>query len=189
MLLIVEGMDRCGKTTLVEQLRKKYFTAPEILVHHSSSPPKVENPNQWEVDHYGRLFDTAHDLVKFGGFNVIFDRFHLGAIVYGAKYRNADPDGIYEIDINFFNRSNVDTAIVLLTDYPEAICSRDDGASLENSTEEYEQTRNGFIEAFGGSRCRNKFHINITDNGGFQNTFPAVVNFLNNVRGENAESS
>ena len=25
MLLIIEGMDRCGKSTLVQNLRKKYF--------------------------------------------------------------------------------------------------------------------------------------------------------------------
>lgn len=180
MLLIIEGMDRCGKSTLVEHLRKKYFTTPDILVHHSSSPPKVSNPNQWEVDHYSSLFDTAYRLVVSDGYNVIFDRFHLGAIVYGMKYRGADPTAIYEIDEQFFKRK-IDAATILLTDYPDVISSRDDGESLESGVEEYEHTRKEFIDAFNMSECENKLHINVTDNGGFVNTIPTVTRFLDNI--------
>lgn len=183
MLVIVEGMDICGKSTLVEHLRKKYFTSPDILVHHSSSPPKVKNPNQWEIDHYSRLFDTAHRLVSVDDYNVIFDRFHLGAIVYGMKYRNADPANIYQIDEQFFKRSHIKSATILLTDYAESVASRDDGDSLESSVFEYEQTRGSFIEAFDKSYCNYKLHINVTDNGGFINTIPSVVEFLDSIEG------
>lgn len=181
MILIIEGMDRCGKSTLVSNLRKHYFKNPKLIVHHSSAPPKgVADSNAWEVDHYTSLFETAHDLVKFEGYDVIFDRFHLGAVVYGTKYRDADPTSIYKIDNKFFNR-RINAAIILLTDYSEAISSRDDGNSLENSIEEYEQTRKSFIEAYDSSRCGNKLHINITNNGGFENTLPSVISFLENI--------
>lgn len=184
MLVIVEGLDRCGKSTLVEHLRKRYFTSPNILVHHSSSPPKVDDPNQWELKHYDSLFRTSKDLVKFGGFNIIFDRFHLGAAVYGEKYRKANPVSVFEIDrqhLSSYSRA----ALILITDEPKAISYRDDGDSLESSIEDYEQTRDSFLSAFEKSSCVNKLHINITSNGGFKNTIPTVERFLN----EHAKSS
>jgi thymidylate kinase len=177
MLLIVEGMDRCGKSTLVEHLRKRHFTSPNILVHHSSSPPKVENPNAWEIEHYSSLFRTARDLVKFGGYDVIFDRFHLGAAVYGEKYRGANPADIYELDHKYLS-SYPQAALILLTDDPEAIAARDDGDSLEKSLHEYNETMSAFIEAYTVSSCMHKLHINISINGGFANTVPSVEQFL-----------
>ena len=181
MLLIVEGLDRCGKSTLVEHLRKRYFTSPHILVHHSSSPPKVEDPNEWELKHYSSLFQTARDLVKFGNYDVIFDRFHLGAAVYGEKYRGANPADVYELD-NRYLRDYSNAALILLTDKPEAIAARDDGDSLEKSLKDYYDTMSAFVEAFVVSSCPNKLHINITDNGGFVNTIPTVEQFLDGMR-------
>lgn len=181
MLLIVEGMDRCGKSTLVEHLRKRYFKTPDILVHHSSSPPKVENVNSWEIQHYSSLFSTSQSLVDDYSYVVIFDRFHLGAAVYGAKYRNADPNDIYGLD-NLYLHGYENAALILLTDHTESIAARDDGESLESGIEEYEETHAAFIEAFRSSSCMNKLHINITDNGGFFNTIPTVEKFLDGVR-------
>jgi thymidylate kinase len=181
MLLIIEGLDRCGKSTLVEHLRKRYFTSPNILIHHSSSPPKVEDPNAWEINHYSSLFRTARDLVKFGGYDVIFDRFHLGAAVYGEKYRGANPADIYELDHKYLC-NYTQAALILLTDNPEEIAARDDGDSLESSAKEYFETCSAFLEAYAVSSCMNKLHINITDNGGFVNTIPTVTRFLDEVR-------
>jgi thymidylate kinase len=181
MLIIVEGLDRCGKSTLVEHLRKRYFTSPNILVHHSSSPPKVDDPNVWELNHYRSLFRTSQILVDDYFYDVIFDRFHLGAAVYGEKYRGAHPSDIYDIDFrHLYNYKNA--ALILLTDDPEAIAARDDGDSLESSAKEYSETCSAFLEAYAVSSCMNKLHINITDNGGFVNTIPTVTRFLDEVR-------
>ena len=182
MLTIIEGLDRCGKSTLVEHLRKKYFTSPDIIVHHSSSPPKVESPNDWELQHYESLFQFSQMLIDDYSYDVIFDRFHLGAVVYGVKYRNANPIGIFEIDKRYLS-SYPNAALILLTDEPEAIASRDDGGSLEKSLDEYSQTKKSFINAFERSSCINKLHINITDNGGFVNTIPTVTRFLDEQKG------
>jgi len=180
MILIIEGMDRCGKSTLVEQLRKRYFTNPRILVHHSSSPPKVEDPNEWEVQHYGKLLDASYQLNYAHGFDIIYDRFHLGAIVYGKKYRNADPEDIYSIEEMLIHKDD-EIALVLLTDWSNAIVERDDDDSLESGVAEFDETRLAFEEAFSRSIIPNKLHINISENGGFTNTYDTVTNFLNGV--------
>lgn len=181
MLVIIEGLDRCGKSTLVENLRKNFFTSPNILIHHSSSPPKVEDQNAWEIKHYSSLFQASQRLVDDYFYDIIFDRFHLGAAVYGAKYRNAHPSDIYDID-NRYLLAYENAALVLLTDEPEEIAKRDDGDSLESNIQDYYETKTAFIEAYNTSSCVNKLHINITDNGGFVNTIPTVKKFLNGIR-------
>ena len=181
MILIIEGMDRCGKSTLVEQLRKNYFYNHKILIHHSSSPPKiVPDQNAWEVAHYSAMLDTSYALNYTHDFDVIFDRFHLGAIVYGKKYRNANPEDIYAIEYASIHE-NDEIALVLLTDLTGKIMERDDNDSLESSADEFDETRMAFEEAFGRSIIPNKLHINISENGGFANTYDTVTNFLNGV--------
>ena len=182
MILIIEGMDRCGKTTLIENLRKKYFVNPRILVHHSSSPPLVEDPNLWEINHYSSLLDTSYMLLS-DGYDIIFDRFHLGAIVYGQKYRGAYPDNIYGIEKRLVH-SNDKIALVLLTDDSISIAERDDNKSIEKSANEYSQVGELFDVAYNTSIIPNKLRINITQNGGFQNTYGSVTRFLRGVEGE-----
>ena len=186
MIVILEGMDRCGKSTLVSNLRKHYFRNPKLIVHHASAPPKgVADSNAWEVDHYSETADTFHHLSAKEGYDIICDRFHLGAIVYGMRYRGLDPYTIYRVDNHFVaNGQEKQVALILLTDNTDAIMSREDGQSLESSRQEYEDTRNEFIRVFGFSRVHNKLHINITENGGFHNTYPTVEKFLNGVRYE-----
>lgn len=190
MILIIEGMDRCGKTTLISNLRKHYFTNPKLIVHHASSPPKgVEDQNAWEINHYKETADTFHHLSAKEGYDIICDRFHIGAMVYGPRYRGLDPLKMYEVDINSVaNGHERNVALVLLTDEVESVVSRDDGLSLETSPEEYEKTKKEFLWAFDYSTIENKLHINITHNGGFQNTYPTVTQFLNNVRSTHAKS-
>lgn len=183
MIVIIEGLDRCGKSTLVNQLRKDYFKNPNIIIHHSSSPPKIYDPNVWEITHYSNLFKLFTSLYDY---DIILDRFHLGAIVYGKKYRNADPKNIYDID-NEYLQHNKNIVLILLTDNIENIISRDDGLSLEQNKEDFEETKNAFAEAFNNSKCINKLSINISDNGGFEQTYPTVVAFLD--RAVNANSN
>jgi thymidylate kinase len=183
VIVIIEGLDRCGKSTLVKNLRKHYFKNPHLLVHHSSSPPKdVDDPSAWEIEHYFSVFNTASLLTHDYNYDVIFDRFHLGAAVYGKKYRNANPKDVYELDHDMLSE-NDDVVLILLTDNPEEIFARDDGGSLESSIEDYEDTLEAFREAFNASSCPRKLIINITENGGFSNTYPTVKNFLDQIKG------
>lgn len=183
MILIIEGMDRCGKTTLISNLRKNYFSNHKTIVHHSSAPPKcVANKNAWEVYHYTDLAKTFHHLSANEGYDIICDRFHLGAMVYGMRYRGLEPHTIFEVDRDVIScgiEKNI--ALVLLTDYADAIMSRNDGESIETTTAEFDNTRTEFTNFFNYSMIPNKLHINITDNGGFKNTYPTIETFLSNL--------
>jgi thymidylate kinase len=186
MITIIEGLDRCGKTTLISNLRKTYFKNPKLIVHHASSPPKsVEDSNAWEVEHYSELADTFHHLSAKEGYDIICDRFHLGAIVYGMKYRNLNPYTIYNLESNRITKGHEqNVALILLTDNVENIVSRDDGLSLESSSKEFQDTHDQFVRVFGYSTIKHKLHINISENGGFANTLPTVAEFLNKVKND-----
>jgi thymidylate kinase len=184
MIFIVEGMDNCGKSTLIENLRKDFFARAKTIIHHSSAPPKsVDFPDLWERKHYDDLFFTFKSLVDWEDYDVILDRFHLGAQVYGAKYRQSEPGPILAIDKAHLTGYN-SAATLLLTDSYESIISRDDGKSIETTPEEYEDVRVRFIEAFNKSVCPHKLHIDISRDltGGMEELLPAVVDWLYEIQ-------
>ena len=67
-IYIIEGQDRCGKSTAVDILRKT-ITNPKILVIHSAKPPRDVDAEQWTLDYYQSLRITITQLYLRG-----FDR-------------------------------------------------------------------------------------------------------------------
>ena len=177
MIVIIEGMDRCGKSTLVDSLRKYVLTDPGTIVHHSVSPPKdAKDPNKWELDNYRALIDFASD-ANDRGQSVLFDRFHLGAYVYGVKYRGQSESIIIEIEegLSSFTKEAI---LITLVDYPSAIVERDDDDSIESSEDDFAETHRSFIQAFVNSKIEKKMMLNITEIGGFKNLLPRVERFI-----------
>lgn len=184
MILIVEGLDSTGKSTLIKNLRKTYFKNPKTIVLHSSVPPDVDSKKDWEVDHYFHLFEHV-DGADFIGYDVILDRAHLGAVVYGDLYRGGSSKKIMELEKTFhWDEPYSEIALLLLTDSPDSGWSRDDGNSVETDISQYKMTREKFIEVFNKSSIHNKLHIDVTENGGFANTLPSVIKFLEEIKNE-----
>lgn len=75
MLVIIEGVDGVGKTTVAEALQG--LTDGELL--HASQPK-----GDWQ-DEYILPLDGYHPTM--GGRHIICDRWHLGEMVYGPLYR------------------------------------------------------------------------------------------------------
>ena len=81
MNVILEGLDAAGKTTLAEKLRDKYG----MRILHSTT--KTRNDLNYHID----LLDYQQ--------NTVFDRFHVGEVVYPQIY-SRDPkiaDNEFEI--------------------------------------------------------------------------------------------
>jgi thymidylate kinase len=73
-LIILEGLDRTGKTSVAQMFEKQGF---EIL--HISAPPKGTSPDQY----VGEWVDL---LTSIQGRNVILDRSHYGELVWPQVY-------------------------------------------------------------------------------------------------------
>jgi hypothetical protein len=79
MIIILEGPDGSGKTTLAHDLQQRF----NLAYHHEGPPP----PNVPILDHLGTVLDG------YRGKNVVIDRFALGERVYGPIVRGHDSLG------------------------------------------------------------------------------------------------
>lgn len=167
----IEGLDRLGKSTLIEGIRNQlgYF---EVI--HFSKPQKLDvyeraarvdgvpdgRQSAWHYQSEG--FRNSMLLTNCGA-RIIFDRWHLGEVVYSPLYRGYSGDYVFEQEVNAGLHRNCNLRLILLTeDFDAANHFVDDGESLGPSSKRAEeQTR--FVEAFNRSAIRDKRIICVTD--------------------------
>ena len=94
MNIILEGPDATGKTTLAEKLRDKFG----MTIHHSTS--KTRNDLHYHID----LLDYSN--------NVVFDRFHIGEMVYPEIYHR--PGKLTIDEFNEINKRIIDNNDLLI---------------------------------------------------------------------------
>ena len=173
MNIIIEGMDNCGKSTVVDKLRVDF---PYSFVMHAVKPPSNVNQYLWELMYYPDIADLSTK----SSLHAIHDRFHLGVYVYGIQYRKYSLPDVAELFKQVEEKLTYDdTYLIVLTDNGESIMSRDDGLSFESVAIEYDNTKQKFIEAYHLSRL-NKVHLDISDIGGFNNLYPKIKEFILN---------
>lgn len=153
-LIIVEGPDRCFKSSAIEHIRKNLIKDPRIITIHCSSPPRVSNVEEWTNAHYLHLINQT--LCNRG--TMILDRSHLGEHVYGTIYRGGKCSNA------IFNYDKVleteDASLILLTDTIENRISREDGLSQsKHDSNLMQQEHDLFIEAFNRTSIKKKIHI------------------------------
>lgn len=82
-IIIVEGIDRVGKTTLVKKIEEWFETDPWLkfrtFKHHESVVQYDKMDNDNETDKMLQLVE----MVELCSGNVIFDRFHMSDFAYG----------------------------------------------------------------------------------------------------------
>ena len=143
-LYIIEGQDRCGKSTAVNLLRKK-IKNPRLFVIHSSKPPIGVDVREWTLAHYKHVVNYAIDLVMLG-WDVIMDRSWLGETVYGPLYRNVNIS-LEELEDMFITNPMIDLETVkmlVLVDDASHIAMRSDGESMSDDLNMLEQERAAF---------------------------------------------
>lgn len=84
MVVIVEGVDRVGKTTLCDAIMKEVRGIKKFKKQRKFDIKKADNAN--ETDKYLMLLDMCEDY----GLSVLFDRLHLSDYAYGLLERGYD---------------------------------------------------------------------------------------------------
>lgn len=85
-IIILEGVDGGGKTTLADWLVTKGWVR-----YHEGPPPEGRN----QLEHYGQQLWRASLNDK----PVVFDRLHLGEMAYGPVARDVDTLGYYGLKL------------------------------------------------------------------------------------------
>lgn len=131
MIYVIEGPDRCGKSTFINHIRNN-LTNPKQLVIHSSKPPKEltgKALERWTVIYYTQLIENAIAFSK-DGYDIILDRSWISEYVYGPLYRNIIlPFDMMEHTIS----ENADMfKLCFFKDSPVNLVKREDGESPSN---------------------------------------------------------
>jgi len=154
-IYIVEGMDRCGKSSFIRALRKT-IKNHKIMTIHSATPPNDVDAAEWTKAHYTQLMHTCVTMQKFH-FDIILDRSWVGEEVYGALYRGTN---FTERDFGVPNGLKLLVAdamrLIVFIDSPENCKDRDDGLGLTSDLDNISQEREMFEMAESYSSVNSK---------------------------------
>lgn len=166
---IIEGVDRLGKSTVIEGLLQElgYY-----LVVHYEKPKHLKAYGEDKARagelYMRQLYRGMFDLIE-GRHRVIFDRGHLGEVVYGPIYRKYNADYVYSEE-GITDTTNTRLILLTTTDWSFV---EDDGLSLDFSKKEVEQA--GFVEAFERSNIVDKLIIDVASPNGGRKTKEQVL--------------
>ena len=92
MIVIVEGIDRVGKTTLCNKLVANGF----VLLNEKCQLP-ISNLDRQMIEQE-RIHSQLAVLKLIKNENIVIDRFHLSQIVYGSVNRNSLDTTMFNVD-------------------------------------------------------------------------------------------
>ena len=170
-LLIIEGPDRCGKNTLIQNFTSQ---AENSIVRHwgaAKGNTDIEKRN-YQYQFFKKEFQLATERNKYTMPDTdryqkdiyIWNRAHLGEFVYGDLYRNTQPrDWVMRMETDFSFDIDPSVYLVLLTAPAEFLCKRDDGLSFTDKIDGKNAELQKFHTAFIESKIMNKILINVSD--------------------------
>ena len=166
---IIEGIDRMGKSSLIKGLLNElgyhlvvHYSKPERLAAYKDLPDPAFR-YQWEL--YNQMFWMIEANMR-----VIFDRGHLGELVYAPLYRKYDVEYVRMME----KQADTSTARLVLLTTSDFSFLEDDGLSIDFSKKEEEQAR--FVEAFRGSAIEDKVLIDVHNGRGGYKTPEQILN-------------
>lgn len=164
MKIIIEGIDRLGKDTLIKNIVENNGFHFEI---HYSKPKKMAIYGNDLYVYQRASFQAGFELLLAQDVPVILNRFHLGECTYAPLYRGYSGDYVFKMEKEYCVDKLNDVKLILLTTSDFSFIE-DDGDGFDFSKKEEEQRM--FIDAFNKSIIRDKVIIDVSNgDGGFKN--------------------
>lgn len=178
--IIVEGTDRCGKSTIINNIKQHFNQFTFHALHYSNvKQHSIEEVQTYSKKMYTEMFELMINLIPFDKSGIICDRSHLGECVYGPMYRNYSGDYVLDIEkeFNHFNPVWDNLFLFTLYDTPERLVQRDDGLSFSTDLVKKQTEIDGFLRAHELSSIKHKKLINIEHHNAEQ-AIKAVIDFI-----------
>lgn len=181
-VFIIEGLDRLGKSTLIDGILNTlgyyeiiHFSKPKNLAIYDQlaaqfSAAPVRSDKHESQFHYQRAgFENMMKLIVGGDSRLIFDRAHLGEFVYSPLYRNYSGEYVFDLERTYGLQQRGDVRLILLAeDLTRSKHFVDDGQSL-GPAEKRNEEQVMFAKAFHRTNIKDKRIIFVTGaDGGFR---------------------
>lgn len=165
--LIIEGPDNVGKNKLIEQFVK---FSPNLMIRHFSKPhgQTKEEQQNYQLETFSFEFRFSTLLSNFSEVSpnkndiLIWNRSHIGEMVYAPLYRNSKGNWVYDLE-QTFNFDNRRIFLILLTGDPEFLIRNDDGLSFSTKLEDKQNEIELFKQAVDKSIIKNKMIIKVNE--------------------------
>ena len=96
MVIILEGLDRVGKSAQINNIREE-FKDSFFLTFHLSNIKTNKWSNEFYQSYFKNLYVEYFELIESNEYDLLFDRFHLGESVYSPLYRNYSGDYVFQL--------------------------------------------------------------------------------------------
>lgn len=192
-IIIVEGTDRTGKDTLINELKNLYRRT--MIIH--CGVPDGENNDERNHSQY-MLFNGYLNLLYDDAYMclcdcIIYNRFWYGEYVYGQLYRNRDKKEVLkfvsDLEFDLLNINNNTLVhenyevyyIQLINDSIKLRTLNDDGNSMTTDIDIMNRETELFKEIFNVSKIEKKILINVNNGDMFRDKneiLEQVKNFI-----------
>ena len=185
-LIIVDGMDNTGKSTLIARLTKVLESLGNTTITiHSQKPPKdiaPEDTSAYQHKYYLDLINMLTTLKSERKYDyIILDRGWISEYVYGPLDRNRGKQEIVEDNIvldkkvlSLFNIPS-DVYLIMLLGSTKFLLSREDGKSLSDNDESLiELERTEFEKGYDYSLIDKKIYYEVDSDNEYIEILPDV---------------
>jgi thymidylate kinase len=195
---LIDGIDRLGKSTLISRIQEElgyhlviHYDKPKVLANYLDMADCIKRAEVSETDYdesyrqlslenlARRLYQEdanrgMFDLLK-NDTPIIFDRTHLGELVYAPLYRKYSGEYVYDMERDLvesrpFSMESTVRLILLTSSNTEML--QDDGLGFDFSKKAEEQEL--FIQAFNKSNIVNKVIVDVHNGTGGYKTYEEV---------------
>ena len=182
LLIIVEGPDNSGKSTLIKNIKNHFNHIAIQNLHYSNvNQSSIEDTISYTKKLHRDMFELMEFVTSVDNSGVICDRSHLGEMIYGPIYRGYDGEYVLDIEREYHNR-DIWNKIVLITMYnsPENLIDRDDGLSFSTDINKKKNEIDNFVNAHNKSTITKKVLIDVGENTE-EETFQQVLNLIKEI--------
>lgn len=194
-LIILEGGDRLGKSTLIKGLCE-HFNYDNVTIRHFGKPSKGMTSEEVlkfqfkafkkEMKLFHRIYARSIDAYSYYPEIMIWNRSHLGEYVYSQMFREGNPEVLKKMLLEY-ERGFISHCVYLitLTADPEFFNSREsDGHELSKTLEQKTKELELFKEAHEFSIIPRKLLLKVDENGFFrpkEDIYTEVLVFLKEI--------
>jgi thymidylate kinase len=192
-IILIEGCDNLGKNVLIEGLCK-HFNYDNVMIRHFGKPPEGRSFKDWQI--YAFIEESfVLDRIKLNEKSthryfeniVIWNRTHIGELVWSPLYRNVNEEEIKEVlthfeNAIFMNDEFMDSVyLIYLYADPEFLVNKEDGLSFSSKVEQKQNELKLFDQAIEFSSLKNKISIKVNNGKKFKNKdeiLKEVISFI-----------